>query len=563
MDGRTLEMTPDTTGSWCPAGPGCAVPPPASAAPTSPSSQPSREPTPLESENQRLRSEVAYWRAMHRKAVGRERELKQEIEELRAKLSLRERQLFEQHSERGSKGKGQRGNTGGRGSGGKRGQRRGSKGHGRRRHTDLPVQEEIQDLPPQDQVCPCCGLPLRPLGSTEDSEVVEVNVRAYRRVIRRRRYKRTCSCPGLPRTITAPPAPKLIPKSGYGISFWVLVLLDKFLMQHPTYRLLTNLGLTSGLDVSPGTVTDGLKRLMPLFEPLYEAIISRNISESRWHADETRWMVFAEHEGKQGHRWYLWVFRSISTVVFRLDPSRSSEVPKAHFGEHARGILNVDRYSAYKTLLKDGRLTLSFCWAHVRRDFLQVAKDWPAQETWALGWVCRIGELYALNKARLLVLDQPEAFAKAQGALEAAVEKMGAERDAALAEPNLHPACRKVLESLKRHWSGLRVFVDHPEVPMDNNQAERDLRNPVVGRKNYGGSGSVWSGRLMVMLLTLLQTLLHWRINPRRWLTAYLELCAEHGGKAPASAVDLLPWNLDKARREDLSKPVPSGPDTS
>jgi len=44
----------------------------------------------------------------------------------------------------------------------------------------------------------------------------------------------------------------------------------------------------------------------------------------------------------------------------------------------------------------------------------------------------------------------------------------------------------KTLTSLKTHWEGLNVFVDHPEVPMDNNNGESSIRNPVTGRKNFG-----------------------------------------------------------------------------
>ena len=96
--------------------------------------------------------------------------------------------------------------------------------------------------------------------------------------------------------------------------------------------------------------------------------------------------------------------------------------------------------------------------------------------------------------------------------------------------PDLHPAPRKVLESLGNHWTGLTVFVEHPEVPMDNNTAERSERGPVVGRKNYYGSGSLWSGRLAAMMFSLFQTLCLWGLNPRLWLTAYLEACAQAGG---------------------------------
>ena len=125
-----------------------------------------------------------------------------------------------------------------------------------------------------------------------------------------------------------------------------------------------------------------------------------------------------------------------------------------------------------------------------------------------MGWVERIGELYHLNDARLEVREGRRAFAEADEALRAAVTTIGARRPSRnWREANLHPARRKVLESLGNHWTGLTVFVEHPEVPMDNNTAERTQRGPVVGRKNYYGSGAVWSGQLAAMLFSLFQTL--------------------------------------------------------
>ena len=71
-----------------------------------------------------------------------------------------------------------------------------------------------------------------------------------------------------------------------------------------------------------------------------------------------------------------------------------------------------------------------------------------------------------------------------------------------LAQPHLPQVRKKVLTSLRNHWSGLIRFVDHPDLPMDNNQAERALRGPVVGRKNYYGSGATWSGQLTATLFS-------------------------------------------------------------
>lgn len=504
--------------------------------------------------------EAAYWRVMHSRAVEREVRLEAEIEALHAQLRQRERQLFGRRSERG---KGTHEGQQAQGSRRGRGQQRGASGHGRRRHTALPAVEETCDLDPAQRRCPQCACPYERLEGTEDSEVIEVEVRAHRRVIRRTRYRATCRCPAQPGIVTAAGPPKLIPKGSLGVSVWTLILIDKFLFQRPTYRLLADLRWSHGVEIAQGTVTGGLQRLMPLFAPLVKSIVTKSLTATHWHADETRWPVFVDWDGKHGHRWQMWVVVSKSTVVFQLDPTRSAQVPVAYFGKTATGILSVDRYVAYKVLLKEGRIVLALCWAHVRRDFLGVAKDWGGQHArWALGWVTKIGELYQLNAERLQGLDVPEKFATAQSRLGAAVAQMAAVHRAELADATLIGAPHKVLESLAKHWAGLIVFVDHPEVPMDNNVAERAQRNEVVGRKNYYGSGSVWSGQLAAMLFTVFQTLLLWKLNPRRWLSEYLQACAEHGGQAPADAESFLPWNLSETRRAPLAV-ARSGPDSS
>ena len=160
--------------------------------------------------------------------------------------------------------------------------------------------------------------------------------------------------------------------------------------------------------------------------------------------------------------------------------------------------------------------------------------------------------------------DDAAAFAVADEALRAAVTNFGERGQSELREAGLHPARQKVLESLGDHWTGLTVFVEHPDVPMDNHTAERSERGPVLGRKNYSGSGAVWSGQLAAMLFSLFQTLCLWGLNPRLWLTAYLTACADAGGRAPEEVDPFLPWNLTPEQRRawGCEEEVPT-PDTS
>jgi transposase len=197
-------------------------------------------------------------------------------------------------------------------------------------------------------------------------------------------------------------------------------------------------------------------------------------------------------------------------------------------------------------------------WAHVQRDFVAAGKSWTELTPWALEWLRRIRHVYHVNRERLQHPLDTTQFQEHDTSLRRAVEAMRAEAVAELADPKLRQPCRKVLKSLQEHWTGLVRFVDDPRIPMDNNTSERAGRGPAVARKNFYGSGSFWSGRLAAAVFSLLATLAYWKINPRLWLTWYLENCAAVGGKAPEDIQRFLPWNLSPERRVALSEQAAS-----
>jgi transposase len=512
----------------------------------------------LRRENSELRQQVGYWKAQHARAVHRAEHLEAEVEHLRGENRKLQDQLFGRKSEKSStqdRSNHLEGENDDRDSATprKRGQRKDRPGPRRRDYSHLPVVDDPHELPEDQRICPECGAALSP-SNTEDSEQIEIDVRPHRRRIRRRRYQRTCTCSTPPRTFAAPPAPKLIPKGLLGISVWVEILIDKFFSHRPTERLLDQWRLLD-LEVAAGTVAGGLERLELLFQPLYEALLARNAESPFAQADETRWMVFIDQEGKTGHRWWLWVFLGEDTVVFRLDPSRSHEVPEGHFPAGAQLVLMVDRYSAYKamTQVKLGDVVLVFCWAHVRRDFVTVGKGWPEHKEWALAWLRRIRDLYRYDRQRRISETGTAAFTNADAAIRQTVVAMQTQADAELADPKLPTPCRKVLVSLQEHWDGLTRFVGDLRIPLDNNASERQARGPALGRKNYYGSGALWSGRLAAMLFSLFATLSKAKINSRKWLTWYLESCARAGGQVPGDITPFLPWNMPQEKRREMS----------
>src|SRR5215472_14783742 len=513
-----------------------------------------------------LKWEANYWRAQHARLVEREAALKVEVEALQSTIRDLTQRLYGAKSEKSACPDRTVEST--LANPRKRGQQPGSTGHGRSDRTALPVVTEGRDLSEAAKHCPACGKAFAPFPGVESSDVIEIQVQAHIRRIQRLRYHKTCQCPQVPGIVTAPPAPRVIPKSPLGVSVWTMVLLDKYLYGRPTHRFCQELQ-HHGVPLAEGTLTDGLQRIAVLFEPVIRALYARQMGEKLFHGDATRWEVFAEVEGKTGHRWYLWVTQSASVVFYRMAPGRGADVPKAHFAKLHKDLVDVvlvcDRYSAYKCLAKDcADLILAFCWAHVRRDFLKAARSWPDLERWMFGWVEDIRALYRLNAARLEAWDatlrleqQPAAFVERHRDLETQLRQMQARCEAHLQEPDLHLVKHKVLSSLHNHWDGLTVFVGRPEVAMDNNSAERILRNPVVGRKNYYGSGSVWSAHLAARMFSLVQTVLLWGLNPHHWLSAFLHACAEHGGQSPTDLSAFLPWQMAPERREELARPVP------
>lgn len=519
-------------------------------------------------ENMQLRREATNYRRLHAQCLAKNQELEGMISALKEKVAELTRRLFGRKSEKMGPDQAARSGAGAVEQR-SRGQARGGRGHGRKSRPQLPEQFELVKWPGEGPVCGQCGLPYRHNGTARSHQEIVWEVRLYKRVVLRQRYEQGCSCakPGWPGQLTAPAPARLIRGGLLSLESMVEGLLRKFDSWMPLERIVRE-WRELGVQISPGTWCGIWQRLLPLFLPLVGALEKAAQQASQWLMDETRWEVFVEVEGKGSHRWWLWVAVSPKVKLYLLCPSRGAEVPKKFFGydplkdqiEH-QGFLMADRYLSYKFLA--GLLRLAFCWSHVRRDFVEAQAGAPAgQVSWAQEWIEWIGQLYQHNEKRLeLGQDQQEPawpapfvrmdsarmagpdYRQAQKELEGAIEAMGQRREEQLAQPTLPIRSRKILESLRAHWKGLTYFVEHPEIPMDNNGSERAIRPAVIGRNNFYGSGSIWSGQLLAAMLTILQTGRLHRLDRRAYLIAYLQACAENGGKAPENLEPWLPWN--------------------
>jgi transposase len=165
---------------------------------------------------------AAYWKSSHHRATLRlhwaelehrgaleqaalrEAALRGELEVAQAKIRDLQQRVFGRKCERSNGANESQASVSGR----PRGHQRGKPGHGRKMSAHLPA--HVQDIELASATCPQCGLGLSEFPGTEGSEVVELEVKAYRRVIRRHRYRPSCNCGCLPGIVTAPVPARLI-----------------------------------------------------------------------------------------------------------------------------------------------------------------------------------------------------------------------------------------------------------------------------------------------------------------------------------------------------------------
>jgi transposase len=440
----------------------------------------------------------------------------------------------------------------------KHGAQPGHAAHPRKIPLHLAVQEQVHSLPPEACVCPICGLPLEELHSEESSYEVTVVTRRYVLLHhRRKKYHKTCACPHP--LVTAPGPRKLFASGLYSMDFWIEVVVNKYAFALPLTRQTLMLRL-EGLEVSAGVLSDGLLKLLLRLKPLYELLRAKIAFEKLVHADETRWRNWAacyqlEGQAAKAEQW-LWGFFSRRYHVFVIEPSRGAKVVKGTLGQGEQQtilpILVCDRYRAYQSAGN----TLAYCWVHVRRDFLGIQIKYPAHKVlvdWAQTWLNLIADLFFLNALRVQHRTEPTQFCAYQEQLQAVLERM----QDLMKGSALHSVQAAQVESMKHHWVGLIRFMDDPDIPLDNNLAERELRTPVVGRKNFYGTHSDQATEATAIAYSILSTCKLHGLDPKKFLRRFLTTQLECGGQpmTPEQLETFLPHRYAELHPEDLAPP--------
>jgi transposase len=409
----------------------------------------------------------------------------------------------------------------------------------------LPRIEFVVDI--DDQACPCCQGELHRIGE-DKSERLDL-VPAQFRVLVTRRPKYACrSCED---GVTQAPAPARLIEGGLPTEATVAqVLVSKYADHLPLYRQ-AQIYARQGIDLDRSTLADWVGRAAWHLRPLHERLLMRLKSSGRLFADETTVPVLDPGRGrtKTGQLWaYVaddrpWGGADPPGVVYVYAPDRKAERPTAHLAGF-KGILQVDGYAGYRKLAERGDVKLAFCWAHMRRNFYELATPGPAPIASAA--LRHIAEFYAIEKD-----------IRGHSAEERRIVRLQKSRPLAdtfeqwlRAKLGLISQKGKLAEAIRyalSRWEGLTRFIDDGSIEIDNNAVERSIRPIALNRKNALFAGSDGGAEHWATIASLIETCKLNDVDPLSYLTDVLTRIVN--GHQNSEIDQLLPWAY---RSQDL-----------
>ena len=413
----------------------------------------------------------------------------------------------------------------------------------------LPRVEQV--LLPESTACPCCRGRMVEIGA-DTAERLDV-LPAQFRVLVTQRPKFACrACQDV---VVQAPAPARLIEGGMPTEAAVAqVLVARYADHLPLYRQAQSLarqGIEIGREVLAGWLGAAAFAVRPVVARMREILLA----SVRLFADETGMPVLDPGRGKtkKGYAWaiarddWLWGGTDPPAVVFHYAPGRGAEHAQALLAGYT-GLLQCDGYAAYKGLAAtdggDGA-TLVYCWAHVRREFFDLAKTKTAPI--AEEALQRIAALYAVEDT---IRGKPPDVRRAtrQARRRPLVADLFTWLEQQLVRlPGRSPTAEAIRYALN-HRDGLERFLEDGCVDLDTNVVERAIRPVVLSRKNALFASGDDGGRRWADFASLVETCKLNGVNPQVYLT---DLLTRLVNGWPQSRLDeLMPWHWPAAKAD-------------
>ncbi len=350
--------------------------------------------------------------------------------------------------------------------------------------------------------CPECSYLLSGESIDYTREVIELPPPQPVEVIEHQIIKRWCPCCEEWKSPRLDLRGQVIGQGRIGVRIASLVAYLRTTLRMPVRRVQGYLETLHGLQLSVGEIAELTQAVGEQLQPQVEVLKTEMRNSRVVHGDETGW----REDGQNGYVWAFVTDGPAAVRYFEYDHSRSHRVAGRILGADFQGWLVTDFYAAYN-LIPGGHQR---CWVHLLRD-LHALKEAHAERAEVLGWAAAVRKLYDEGCAWLVAhpaASLPEREAE---------YRLLYQRVCALGQQYAlkyeHP-CSTLAKRLLRHQDELFQFVLVPDLPADNNLAERSLRPLVVMRKISGGSRSPKGTKTRLALASLLHTWAARNLNP-------------------------------------------------
>ena len=416
-----------------------------------------------------------------------------------------------------------------------------------------PSEKEILKLPEEELQCKCCGGEFREVEGKYTSQDIIRTERLLHKMKRWEKQHYRCQCS---RTKVAKgPEYQLIENGRYDISFAIQISVDKYLDHLPLARQARAM-MRDGFKVTSQTLWDQIFALAMVFKPIYQKIHDYLLCQKYLHSDFTSWFLVGKETPKGGRkRKALMVINNHELAYFAMLTGNSRmeiasvlrDFDKTLVADADLGFQRLangkdrDVLVPYSEEITDPddetktikvkkvfeilcNFTLAGCWSHARRPFFYAERK---------GINCsvildKIGELYAAEA------EYKELSKGSRNALVEIRRNCRKTKSKKLVEEiyTLKNELKKIagknaigdladgIKYLEGQETRLKVFLTDPEIEIDNNSAERMLRDAVQGRKNHYCSRSMNGIEVTTIFYSLFGSCKLLGLNPVEYLHA-------------------------------------------
>lgn len=277
-----------------------------------------------------------------------------------------------------------------------------------------------------------------------------------------------------------------IPQQGiYDTTIQSLVGYLKFKARLPHNLVVDVMKNIFQVPMTEATSLDITRRISKQLEPEYQKLEEQIKTENVVHADETSLSV-------NGINHWVWVFCNALISLFRINKERGGEIVERVLGKDFQGILGSDGWNTYTVYCEDNKVRHQRCWSHPLRE---VKFECKIKHPDLYKWFCDIFEMAKKGKADQDTNKRHEWY-----------EKCKAELVMWITYAEAHRNLRKLATKIKNGGDDWFTAILYPEIPLDNNEAERSLRPFVIIRKIIGCLRSDLGKRNYEVMMSLIST---------------------------------------------------------